>query len=163
MSSVSLNEVHTPPWLHIAEAYESMRIAEIPGAGAHPMILKFFTHTSLKGSKLALSDETSWCSAFACTCMEEAGFKSPHSAAARDWLKWGTPIAAPKRGCVVVFDRKDPKNPNAAHVAFYVAEYSSDKLLVLGGNQLNRVSAAPRARAEVLGYRWPSGVETQTK
>jgi len=153
-----LNTQSTPPWLHIAEAYESMKIVEIPGAAAHPMILKFFTHTSMAGTKAALDDATAWCSAFACTCMEEAGFKSPHSAAARDWLKWGTPLDKPKRGCVVVFDRHDDKNPNAAHVAFYMADYSADKLLVLGGNQLNKVCALPHEKEKVLGYRWPSGV-----
>lgn len=158
MQDAQLSAQHAPPWLQIAEAYETMKIVEVPGAAAHPMILKFFTRTSLKGNKLALSDETAWCSAFACTCMEEAGFKSPRSAAARDWLKWGTPLGTPKRGCVVVFDRSDPKNKDAAHVAFYLAEHSAAKLLVLGGNQQNRVVALPYDKAAVLGYRWPSGV-----
>lgn len=144
----------SPPWFEIAKAYERMGILEVPGKEAHPMIKKFFTQTSLKRTKLALSDETAWCSAFACACMEEAGYRSPRSAAARSWKEWGY-LTVPRPGCVVVFDRSDPANPNAAHVGFLFGLRADDKLDVLGGNQRNRVCVAPYERAKVLSYRWP--------
>lgn len=95
-------------------------------------------------------------SSFACTCVDEAGYNSPKSAAARSWLKWGVELDGPRLGCIVVFDRSDPSNPNAAHVAFYAQpSFDTTKILVLGGNQRNRVCVAPYDKEKVLGYRWP--------
>lgn len=140
------------PWFDIAIAYERMGVMEIPGREAHPMILAFHRHTSL-GAK---SDEVPWCSAFVCACMEHAGIKSTHSAAARSWLTWGQPIMTPKVGCVVVLDRSDPANPNAAHVGLFWAHRADDRIDILGGNQRNRVCVAPYPKAKVLAYRWPT-------
>lgn len=143
------------PWFEIAQMYERMGVIEKPGAEAHPMILKFFQHTSLAGTKLAHTDETAWCSAFACTCMEEAGVKSTHSAAARSWLTWGKPLMMPKVGCIVVLDRSDASNPNAAHVGFFWGHRADSKIDVLGGNQRNRVCVASYEKSRVIAYRWP--------
>lgn len=142
-----------PPWMHIAQTYERAGILEVPGDKAHPTILSFFKHTSLKGSKLALSDETAWCSAFACACMEQAGIKSPRSARARDWLKWGVELTEPRPGCIVVFWRGHPTGAEG-HVAFFV-DGDATTVHVLGGNQRNRVCVAPYERDHVISYRWP--------
>lgn len=139
------------PWFSIALAFERMGVLEIPGAKHHPLILWFHQQTSLK----ATTDEVPWCSAFACACMEMAGIKSPHSAAARDWLHWGQPLQRPKPGCIVVFDRSDPANKTAAHVAFYWADRADGRVDVLGGNQSNKVCVAPYLKSDVIAYRWP--------
>lgn len=141
------------PWMQIAEAFERMGVIEQPGTKHHPLILWFHQQTSLK----ATTDEVPWRSAFACAVMEMAGHKSPRSAAARDWLKWGLALDKPAFGSIVVFDRSDPTNKNAAHVAFYVDSRADDRVNVLGGNQKNRVCVAPYERSEILGYRWPVG------
>lgn len=139
------------PWFDIALAYERMGILEIPGKEAHPMILKFHRHTTLK----ATSDEVPWCSSFACCCMEEAGIKSTHSAAARSWLTWGSPLMTPKVGCIVVINREDSGNPSAAHVGFFWGSRADGRIDVLGGNQRNRVCVASYWTSHVLAYRWP--------
>lgn len=150
--------IEPPPWFLHAQTYEKAGILEVPGAAAHPTILSFFNYTTLKGTKLALTDETAWCSAFACACMEQTGIRSSHSAAARSWLTWGDELAAPKLGCIVVCKRVDPKNTAAAHVGFYAGHRSDDRFLLLGGNQSNRVCTKAEPYSNVLGYRWPKGV-----
>jgi predicted glycosyl hydrolase (DUF1957 family) len=55
----------------------------------------------------------------------------------------------------VVFSR--PPNPWSGHVGFVVGIDVKARLMVLGGNQRDKVSIAPFDR-EVLGYRWPMGV-----
>lgn len=139
------------PWMQIAEAFERMGVIEQPGTKHHPLILWFHQQTSLK----ATTDEVPWCSAFACAVMEMAGHKSPRSAAARDWLKWGMKLDQPAYGCIVVFDRSDPSNKNAAHVAFYMGIKTPPNLSVLGGNQSNSVRISPYPESDVIGYRWP--------
>jgi uncharacterized protein (TIGR02594 family) len=141
----------TLPWMQIAQAFERMGVIEQPGTKHHPLILWFHSQTKLK----ATTDEVPWCSAFACAVMEMAGYKSPRSAAARDWLKWGTPHATPAFGAIVVFDRSDPSNKNAAHVAFWWGDRADGRVDVLGGNQSNKVCVAPYLKSDVIGYRWP--------
>ena len=89
MSTATKPPDELPPWFLHAQTYERAGVLEVQGPGAHPTILTFFTYTTLKGTKLALSDETAWCSAFACAVMEQCGITSTKSAAARSWLSWG--------------------------------------------------------------------------
>lgn len=149
-----------PGWMTFALDECARGVIEIAGIKANPRILLYLASTGLKGTKLALRDETAWCSAFACWVMEKAGRRSPRSAAARDWLKWGRPLLIPKAGCIAVFDRSDPRNPNAAHVGFYTGHATSSTVSVLGGNQKNRVCIAPCEKESLLGYRWPVVVES---
>lgn len=87
---------------------------------------------------------------------DTAGFKGTNSAAARSWLTWGVPLEAPILGCVVIFDRKDKTNSNAAHVAFCDhSDISNGIIRVIGGNQGDSVSVARFKTSKVLGYRSP--------
>jgi uncharacterized protein (TIGR02594 family) len=145
-----------PEWMTIAHAEWGRGVIEVAGVSANPRILLYLASTGLKGTKLALTDSTAWCSAFMCWVLERAGFRTTRSAAARSWLKWGAPLDHPRPGCIVVFDRSDPNNPNAAHVAFYTGnDVRTGYINVLGGNQKNRVCVAPYKLSDVIGYRWP--------
>jgi uncharacterized protein (TIGR02594 family) len=157
MSTATNTRELLAPWFTIAGAFERMGVMEIAGVKHHPLILWFHSQTSLR----ATTDEVPWCSAFACAVMEMAGIKSPRSAAARDWLKWGCELKTPRIGCVVVFDRSDPTNKNAAHVAFYWGGRADDRIDVLGGNQSNKVCVAPYLKSDVIGYRWPSAEQAR--
>lgn len=149
--STETKSLGTLSWMQIAQAFEHMGVIEIPGTKHHPLILWFHQQTSLK----ATTDEVPWCSAFACAVMEMSGHKSPRSAAARDWLKWGMTIEKPAFGSIVVFDRSDPSNKSAAHVAFYWGARADGRVDVLGGNQSNRVCVAPYLESDIIGFRWP--------
>jgi uncharacterized protein (TIGR02594 family) len=71
---------------------------------------------------------------------------------AKAWLNWGVPIAHPVLGCVVVFERT-----GGGHVGLCVGQdIAKGALMVLGGNQGNKVSVLPFDPRRVLGYRWPS-------
>lgn len=144
-------------WFLHAQTFERAGIMEIPGKEAHPTIVSFFNYTTLKTTKLALSDETPWCAAFVCAMLEQCGVPSTKSAGARSYLRWGVRLEHPRIGCVVVSERKDPNNKAAAHVAFYAGHINDKHYASLGGNQSNRVCTKSKPYSEVLAYCWPVG------
>lgn len=134
-----------PPWL--ANAEKHVGLAEIPGKDTAPTIRRWL---------LALKawwqdDETPWCGVYVAEAMREAGMPLPqHWYRAKGWLDWGYKLDAPVFGCVVIFERE-----GGGHVGFAVGRNADGRLLVLGGNQGNRVSVAPFDQSRVIGYRWP--------
>lgn len=124
--------------------------AEVPGHQHNAWVLRCHGLTSLGAD----DDETPWCSASACWAVESSGLRSTRSAAAASWRTWGQPLQQPRRGCVVVIPRRAAGNPNAAHVAFYAGERTG-QILLLGGNQSNRLSIAPFPSGVPAVYRWP--------
>ena len=136
-----------PNWLATARRY--VGLAEISGIKHNPVILRWLT--SLKA--WWAEDETPWCGTFVAATMRESGL--PVAKAwyrAKAWLDYGTQLVTPKVGCIVVFDRS-----GGGHVGFVVGFDEQGRLMVLGGNQGNKVSVAPFTRDRVLGYRWPPG------
>lgn len=138
------------PWLAIAKREMDTGIDEAAGSRHNPRILEYHATTTLPDG-IAGEDETPWCSSFVNWCIEEAGVGGTDSAAARSWLTWGTALAEPRKGAVVVF-RRDP-DPTKGHVAFYWGR-SGDRILVLGGNQDNQVSIKGYPKTDLLGFRW---------
>lgn len=130
-------------------AIKEIGVREIKGLNHNKRILEYHKATSLK----ATDDETPWCSAFANWVMAQAGVKGTDSAAARSWLQWGKKIEKPVYGAVVVLSRG--KNPWQGHVGF-VAEIGLDYIMVLGGNQGDKVSIAKFHTSQVLSYRLPA-------
>lgn len=118
--------------------------------GDNPRILWYGSFTRLKPT----TDEVPWCSNFVTAMLETAGCESTRSAAARSYLNWGKACDGFPTGGIAVLGREDPKNPNAGHVGF-IAASTTDKILLLGGNQQNRVSLDFRLKSEVLAVRWP--------
>jgi uncharacterized protein (TIGR02594 family) len=72
---------------------------------------------------------------------------------AKAWAEWGSRLSAPIPGCIVVFERQ-----GGGHVGFVVGRTAKGHLMVLGGNQGNRVSIAPFDRTRAIAYVWPSGM-----
>ncbi|MEG3127191.1 CHAP domain-containing protein [Pantoea cypripedii] len=98
---------------------------------ANPVIVQFFNATTLHKP---VGDQTAWCAAFACTCIEKvAPGKSTKSAASSSYREWGESTTTPKCGDIVVFQHKT--KPGLGHVGFYVAE-APGGVMVLGGNQM---------------------------
>lgn len=138
------------PWLEIAKREWKHGVNEVVGPGEHnPQIIEYHQSTTLK----ATDDETPWCSAFVCWVMEQAGYRSTHSAAARSWLRWGKALPGPQAGAIVVYRRGN--STWQGHVGF-IHNHSDGKLIAtLGGNQSNRVNVTLYPKSKVLGYRWP--------
>lgn len=138
-----------PPWLDWA--HNEIGTKEIKGSEHNERILFYLEHTTL-GKYGKSRDETPWCSAFACTAMEENGIESTQSAMARSWLGWGVECE-PKKGAVVILRRG---NPPSGHVGFVWDIPRPGAITVLGGNQSDQVCIKDYPRSQVLGFRWPA-------
>lgn len=138
-----------PSWLQRARSY--LGRSEVPGKVHDPKILGWW-----KLLKTVIrDDETPWCGAFTGGVLVEDGkavVKNP--AGARNWLNLPVKLSRPAYGCVVVFWRGS-KAGWSGHVGFVVGVDKAGNLMVLGGNQGNKVSVKPFSRDRVLGYRWP--------
>ena len=143
-----MNIPETFTWLDVALEEEARGVTEIPGAEANPRIVEYHAHTLLK----ATSDEVPWCAAFVGFCLDRAGVKSTASAAARSYCNWGVP-AVQKRGAIVVFSRGD--NAVSGHVGFLLEAITGGGLVVLGGNQADKVCRRTFPRSMVVACRWP--------
>jgi uncharacterized protein (TIGR02594 family) len=143
-------------WLEIAWA--EVGTQEISGADATPAIAGYFRDS---GRPDITSDEVAWCAAFAGACLERAGIPQtiPPAEAllARSFLKVGTPIDAPRMGAIAILSRGS--NPIHGHVGFVVG-WTDEHLVILGGNQSNKVCTQHFPRARLLGLRWPGPVVT---
>jgi uncharacterized protein (TIGR02594 family) len=136
-----------PAWLDVAIEEFHRGVEEIPGREHDPRILEYHASTTLDAS----DDETPWCSAFVNFCITKAGMIGTNSAAARSWLKWGVPCE-PKRGAITVFRRGT--SSWTGHVGFWIGE-EENGIVILGGNQRNRISYSSYPKRDLLGYRWP--------
>lgn len=140
------------PWIEYALQEYGTR--EVPGPGSNARIVEY-----LRVVGLGPSDETPWCSAFANWCMTQAGISGTGSGLARSWLMWSQAnqcLAAPVWGCVTVLWR-EKRDGIKGHVGFYMGRRAS-KILLLGGNQGNRVCCSEYPVERVLGYRWPASL-----
>lgn len=136
-----------PKW--IVEAYKYIGLAEIRGPKHNAVIVGWLDNLRAWWG----DDETPWCGVYVAQCIKHAGHDLPKLwMRAKDWLNWGVAIPRPVYGCVVVFERK-----GGGHVGFVVGLDQRGNLMVLGGNQGNRVSVAAFDRQRVVGYRWPKG------
>lgn len=133
-------------------------LTELPGVVHNPAIvamLQLVDHG-------VTDDETAWCSAFVNYITWLLGVQRSNSLAARSWLAVGTavPLEQARPGYdVVVLSRAGSTAPATelhapGHVGFF-AEWkpSQRQLLLVGGNQGNRVSMATFEQSRVLGVR----------
>ena len=134
------------PW--IVEARRYIGMAEIPGKQHNPTIQNWLR--TLKA--WWADDETPWCGTFVAHCCRTANRDIP-----KDWfraLAWaeaGERLTAPAYGCIAVFSRT-----GGGHVGFVVGRDRSGNLMILGGNQGNKVSIAKFSKDRVVAYVWPS-------
>lgn len=142
----------TQPW--ITEARKLIGVTETKGARHTPEVLQMWRDIKRGGIK---DDETPWCAAFVGAMLERAGIKSSRFESAKSYLTWGTRLAAPAPGCIVVFTRE-----GGGHVGFVVGRDVAGNLQVLGGNQADAVNIRTFSRSRVTGYRWPSNVPIPT-
>lgn len=134
-------------WLDLARRY--IGVAEIHGPHHNPKVVELWLDAGIKGVS---DDETPWCAAFVCAVLELSGIKSPRSGWARNFTVWASKLTAPAVGCIVVFSR----GATSGHVGFVVGKDENDNLMVLGGNQSDKVCIEPFTTDRVLGYRWPA-------
>jgi uncharacterized protein (TIGR02594 family) len=143
-----------------AQQLALLGVTELAGQKNHPLIQ---TALWLCGLPPEEPDETPWCSAFVNLCHRIEGYPHTNSAAARSWLRIGQSVdlkhAEP--GDVVILKRGSGPQPGPevtsgapGHVGFYAGIGAVlDTVLVLGGNQGNKISRVPFPAGQVLGVR----------
>lgn len=137
------------PWERIAVDEMKRQVAEIPGVRHNERILEYLESCTDLGHWARGRDETPWCSAFVNWCVEQSDYAGTNRAWARSWLKWGTGIAVPTPGCIVVLKR----GFGGGHVGFYRSLATPTRINILGGNQRNRICVQSYPVSRVLGYR----------
>lgn len=142
--------IGAPAWLARALAYLGQ--IEIKGNEHNPLIIGWWEKIKTQFR----DDETPWCAAFVGGVLAELGYTPQYSASARSYLKWGSELKGPRLGAVVVFWR-GKQDGWSGHVGFITGRDRNGNLLVVGGNQGDRVSVASFPLSRVLGYRWPGG------
>ena len=95
---------------------------------------------------------TAWCAGFVNAIEKQCGRKGTDALNARSYLKYGTPVTTPQLGDIVVFKRGN--SSWEGHVGYYMSQ-SDSGILVLGGNQSNKVCYKYYPKASLLGYRRP--------
>jgi uncharacterized protein (TIGR02594 family) len=141
-----------PEWMRIANAEYELGVREVAGDDDNPRIVEYLRCTRL--DEQALVDETAWCAAFACWCLEHSGHRNPRYAMAKNFLKYGEFINPEdaRFGDILIF-RRD-KTSSHAHVCFLVLDVGNE-YEVLGGNQRNRVCFSTEHKGNLLGVRRP--------
>lgn len=146
-----------PPWF--AHLWRLRGLHEGTKRKPNPTVLRMFAASG--HPEVRDTTAVAWCSAGLCDAMQETGQPNPRTLGARDWLKWGTALDAPRLGCVVVFWRVSPRSWQG-HVGLYAGE-DATHIHVLGCNQSDSVTVARFAKSRVLGYRWPAAPKPLTQ
>lgn len=143
---MQLNQQIELPW--IAEARRHIGLAEIPGKQHNPTIIRWLTELKAWWHE----DETPWCGTFVAHCLRTAGRDIPqHWYRAKAYAAYGRILPKPAYGCLAVFNRA-----GGGHVGFVVGQDKHGSLMILGGNQGNKVSIARFPIGRVIAYVWPS-------
>ena len=135
------------PW--IAEARKLIGTAEIPGDKHNPLILSWLARMKAWWR----NDEEPWCGTFVDHCLDAShATRVKEGYRAKAYLTLPVRLNVPCYGAIAIFDYA----PRGGHVGFIVGKDVYDNLMILGGNQNNKVSIAPFSRSRLIGVRWPS-------
>lgn len=139
-----------PSWLTLARGL--IGTVEVPGPKNNPRVVDFYEEA---GHAEIHSDAVPWCAAFVGAVLKRAGIKGSGSLAARSYEAWGQPLKVPLLGAVAV--KKRAGGGWVGHVGFVVGA-SPTQIILLGGNQGDKVSVASFPRKEFTAYRWPANL-----
>lgn len=131
-------------------ASEYIGLAEVPGAKHNAKIIKMYADT---GNGWVTDDETPWCAAFVGAVLAQCGITGTGKLNARSYLTWGQKVDLKdaQKGDVVILSRGNSKTQG--HVGFFSGWQTNGSVLLLGGNQGDKVSTAPFGVSRVLGVR----------
>lgn len=139
-----------PAWL--AEARKMIGTVEGAGAKNTPSVVHLYEEASHPEIH---QDSVPWCAAFVGAMLKRAGIKPSGSLAARSYESWGQPLKVPLLGAVAV--KKRAGGGWVGHVGFVVGS-SPTSIILLGGNQGDKVSIAAFNRKDFTAYRWPANL-----
>lgn len=152
-----MNQATTIPLTCFDLAQRYVGVSEVPGVASNPTVLAMLRLDNTWPG----GDDVPWCSAFANHIAWLLRLPRSKALNARSWLAIGTPVPiedALVGNDVVILKRGEGKQPgpdvlNApGHVAFFAGR-EPGTVLLLGGNQGDKVSLARFPAADVLGVR----------
>ncbi|MFA7504270.1 MAG: TIGR02594 family protein [Burkholderiaceae bacterium] len=137
-------------------AWADAGVEEVSGPKANPRIVEYFRGV---GRPDITSDEIAWCAAAVGFYLLKAGISidqipKEKRLLARSFAAIGTPLPKdqPRVGAIAVLSRGS--NPAYGHVGF-VTGWTKDQIVLLGGNQSNKVCTQHFARSRIVALRWP--------
>ena len=95
---------------------------------------------------------TAWCAAFVNAVLYVNNIQGTGAVDARSFLQWGMDTRHPQQGDIVVLWRGSPSSWKG-HVGFFKGVDAAGNVLILGGNQSDRVSIEAFSPSRVLSYR----------
>lgn len=142
-----------PKWIELAK--KEVGTKEGAGSANNPRVVSYWKDARLSW---ITDDATPWCAGFVNAMLERAGIKGTRKANARSFLTWGINVtngfrSTPYYGSIVVFSR--PPSLWNGHVGFLIA-HDKNNVLVIGGNQGDKVSYAVFPKSRVIGVRYPT-------
>lgn len=138
--------VLAPTWLAVARAERG--VTQTPGPRSTARIGEYLATVGQQPD-----DEIPWCSALVNWCLQRVGIVGTGRPNARSWLAWGQECEA-RPGAICVLWRESPDGWKG-HVAFYERAAKPGELVLLGGNQGDKVALATYPQTRLLGFRWP--------
>jgi uncharacterized protein (TIGR02594 family) len=142
------------PWLDYLVRHIGAK--EIPGPKYNPLIVQWGKDAGIDWWN---NDDDAWCAVAVNGALVNCGFPSTRSALARSFTRYGTKLAKPVRGAIVVFPRGS--NPIYGHVGLVESLHENGTMTVVNGNVGNEVRRSTFRIASVLpdGIRWPPGAD----
>lgn len=141
----------------IEKAFEAAKLdltknwKEFDGNSSNPLITECYKAVDGIGNAEMIDDsDLPWCSCYVNKKIQDSGGHGTRSAAARSWLLWGKILPEPEVGCVAV--KKRGKSSWQGHVGF-VYEIGPTYIVLLGGNQENKVCLNRYPKRDFLGFR----------
>lgn len=140
------------PWLDYLSNHIGLK--EIAGPKHNPLIVQWGREAGIDWWN---NDEDAWCAVAVNGALVHCGYPSTRSALARSFTRYGTRLAKPVRGAIVVFPRG--QNPLYGHVGIVESVNNNGTVTVINGNVSNEVRRSVFRTASILpdGIRWPPG------
>lgn len=140
------------PWLDFLSNHIGLK--EVPGPQHNPQIVQWGKDAGIPWWN---NDDDAWCAVAVNAALVNSGYPSTKSALARSFTRYGTRLATPVRGAIVVFPRGT--NPLFGHVGLVDEVRTDGTIVVANGNVSNMVKRSVFRTASILpdGIRWPPG------
>lgn len=140
------------PWLDYLVRH--LGVKEMPGPRHNPLIVQWGRDAGIEWWN---NDDDAWCAVAVNGALVNCGYPSTRSALARSFTRYGTRLAEPVTGAIVVFPRGT--NPLFGHVGVVEVIHANGTMTVLNGNVGNEMRRSVFRVASVVpdGIRWPPG------
>ena len=131
---------------YMKEAISYLGLKEVKGIGNNELIVKWW----VKMGAWFRDDLSPWCGLYLAICLKNTGHDVPKQFyRALNWLEYGLPCSVGV-GAIAIMKRE-----GGGHVAFVAGRTKEGKIVLLGGNQGDRVCYAAVNAENILTYRRP--------